>query len=573
MLITLTKMQSCSECGRLCNPGDRVQWTPPNETIKHAACSEEGIELIKVVEESRALDTDMVIPCPADQEFRPFQKAGIAYAAKRRGTIIADEMGLGKTVQAIGLINVYAPKTVLIVCPKSVILNWHTELDRWLTVQADITVVNPEQMRKVPHSATFDMLIIDEAHLFKNPDSARTTRLKKIARRLNPGGHVLALTGTPLLNGRPLELWPLLQIVNPEYWDKPQRGKPLGEGGGFVDFAWRYCNPKKEFGGPKGKGYHWNFNGNARLDELQEKLRVTCMVRRLKADVLDDLPEKQRQLVVIGEGSDGIEIADDYDTAIAELNSGVKIPFEDISRVRHEQAIAKVPAAIDYLVGQLGPNVDQAPKVIVFAHHTDVIDMLYDGLLEYRPVMLRGDVTAANRQALIDKFQFDKRVKVFIGSLKAAGVGITLTAASWVVFVELDWVPANITQGEDRAHRIGQTSMVLVQHLVVNGTLDAKMARMIMEKQELADMALDEMASYTNDGRAMAKRRVLADYAQASSAIDSLRALARLPVGGQGFSRKDANLGKSLARMVPESMSERQLALAARILGAHVCAA
>src|SRR5271166_4532052 len=281
MLITAKFASPCLECGKLCLTGDRVSWEKGARGVRHAACSEEGKALVAEIETSRATDSEQDFPCPKGLEYLGYQKAGIAYALKRRGTLIADDMGLGKTVQAIGVINASNAHNILIVCPASVKLNWARELERWLTRERSISIAMPgkklepgeivicnyEQLDKIPAKASFDLLIADEAHACKNPKSKRTKGIMRLAKKVD--GRVILLTGTPLLNGRPVELWPLLQIVNPEEWDKGDKG--------FVKYAWRYCAPVKEF---HGNGYHWNFNGAARLEELQERLRSTCMVRR-----------------------------------------------------------------------------------------------------------------------------------------------------------------------------------------------------------------------------------------------------------------------------------------------------
>jgi SNF2 family DNA or RNA helicase len=144
---------------------------------------------------------------------------------------------------------------------------------------------------------------------------------------------------------------------------------------------------------------------------------------------------------------------------------------------------------IDHVKNSLEDNNN---KLIIAAHHHDVIDELMEGLAEFNPVKLTGETKEADRQAAVDRFQNDPDCRVFIGSITAAGVGITLTASSHVIFAELDWTPGNITQMEDRAHRIGQTDTVLVQHIVLADSLDARMAKMLVEKQEIIDSALDD---------------------------------------------------------------------------------
>jgi SWI/SNF-related matrix-associated actin-dependent regulator 1 of chromatin subfamily A len=159
----------------------------------------------------------------------------------------------------------------------------------------------------------------------------------------------------------------------------------------------------------------------------------------------------------------------------------------EMSELRHKLAVAKVPQVIDF-VKDMAENI---PKIIVFAHHRDVIDELTKGLNEFNPVTVLGGMSNEARDACVQKFQNDPDCHIFIGGIMAAGVGLTLTAASNVVMAELDWSPGNVSQAEDRAHRIGQKDSVNVYHLVFDGSLDSHMAKMILRKQAAAEAALD----------------------------------------------------------------------------------
>jgi SWI/SNF-related matrix-associated actin-dependent regulator 1 of chromatin subfamily A len=238
------------------------------------------------------------------------------------------------------------------------------------------------------------------------------------------------------------------------------------------------------------------------------------MVRRLKKDVLLDLPAKRRQIIDLP--ANGAETAvqaekaafraheekinalkklareakktglAEYKAAVQALRDGRAVAFGEISKYRHETAIAKIPAVIEHVTEML----ESVEKIIVFAHHHDVIDALM-AAFGAQAVHLTGQDSQESRQAAVDRFQADPSCHIFVGSITAAGVGITLTAASTVIFAELDWVPGNLSQAEDRAHRIGQTDSVLVQHLVLDGSLDANMARTLVRKQEIISSALD----------------------------------------------------------------------------------
>ena len=189
------------------------------------------------------------------------------------------------------------------------------------------------------------------------------------------------------------------------------------------------------------------------------------------------------------------DIAEDkkaYQAAVAKLRDLTKVQFTEMSEVRHETALLKVKDVISHVKDLM----DSVDKVVVMAHHHDVIDELEAGLSEFNPVSLTGRDNQTHRQNAVDRFQTDPKCRLFIGSIQASGVGITLTAASTVVFAELDWVAGNLSQAEDRCHRIGQTDSVLVQHIVIDGSIDARMAQTVIAKQKVSDRALDENSEY-----------------------------------------------------------------------------
>jgi SNF2 family DNA or RNA helicase len=609
MIITSKFPSRCNTCGKEVRVGDRVSWDRAVRGVSHATCSDEGKALATKVAESRAVDveaeTTMALPVPEGLSYLGYQRAGIAYAASRStgGTLIADEMGLGKTIQAIGIVNALPDvQTVVIVCPASLKVNWARECSKWLVRGATILthfgsrqptwdhtpraasvdsvgdapltihIVNYDVLAKFRAPGGVDLLIADEAHYAKNPKAQRTKNLQALARASK---RTVLLTGTPILN-KPIELWPLLQIVAPETWDPAGmvKGKAVGvgQGAGFFRYAKRYCAAHQEQVS-RTKSV-WVFDGHSNLDELQEKLRATCMVRRLKADVLKELPPKRRQVIELPceESWDEPDVGDDYEGARNRLG---EVAFTEFSATRHAQAVSKVSAAVDHIRSVL----ESTGKVVVFAHHKDVIAALSEGLSDMRPVCLTGDMDQGARQTSVDTFVNDASCRVFIGSLKAAGVGLTLTVSSTVIFVELDWTPATLTQAEDRCHRIGQRESVLVQHLVLSGTLDAKMARMITEKQNVADAALDDEASYSGEGRAdvespeETRRRKLASEGlteeEAAYIHAQVRFLASCCDGaknedGAGFNKLDTNIGKSLAAL--PRMSPKQASMAKKML-------
>lgn len=417
----------------------------------------------------------------------PFQKAGVAFALDRERTLIADEMGLGKTVQAVEYLNANTRiRTVLVICPASLKRNWQEQLDVWLRRSLAYVIVNYERLPAV-QDIEWDCVIVDEAHYIKNETSARHEQVRRLTAKAK---HVLALTGTPIENC-PAEFWALLSWLDPTEWI-PQG---MNEKRAKNIFIHRYCDPKRIVTNPglyRRSGGQFGSKliavGAANIPELVQRA-TRVMVRRLKTDVLPELPAKRREIVLLDSEYDDSDLPgyhdiseDTYELAVTKLKAD-RVAFNQWSSRRHEQGLDKVRfigAHVQRLLTE-----DRIPKVIVFAHHRDVIDELFMDLTEYEPVMLTGDSTEVERAEAVDAFQNDERCRVFIGSIAAAGVGLTLTAASHVVFAELDPVPGRMNQAEDRAHRIGQRDMVMVQHLVFDRTLDARICKILLRKQEI----------------------------------------------------------------------------------------
>ncbi len=516
----------------------------------------------QAIADSQATDADIDIPVPAGLSYLPYQKAGIAYAIKRSSTLIGDEMGLGKTIQAIGVINATAPKTVLVVCPASLKINWKNEMTKWLVADRDIQIVNGggEQIPATPdviiinydvlskhkdaiNARTWDLVIMDEAHYIKNNTAART----KVAVGIKANRKVV-LTGTPITN-RPIELQPIAGYLDPATF------------GNYFKFGVRYAGAHQINIGRKTV---WDFNGSSNLDELQRVLRQSFMIRRKKDEVLKELPEKVRQIIVLPNSDYSDQIKKEFETladAVDETSSE-DIEFEQMSGVRHETALAKVNDVVTHVAA-----IDH--QVVVMAHHKDVVDGIKAGLeaAGKSVVTLTGDCNQAHRQNAVETFQAGN-ADVFIGTIGAAGVGITLTSASHVVFAELDWVPGNMSQAEDRCHRIGQDSSVLVQHLVVDGSIDARLAQVLVGKQRVLDKALDNVVvnNISIEDIALDVETVEKTFkaknkkspkplpkAVVSSLQDFVASVASSCDGafeedGSGFNKMDSGLGNSLAR-------------------------
>lgn len=412
---------------------------------------------------------------PFRLSYLPYQLAGIEFAAGRDAVLIGDEMGLGKTVQAIGIVNQdRTAERVLVVCPASLKINWQREIDKWgVSPCVEWAIINYDQLHKLDVHQLWDVVILDEAHYVKNPEAKRS----QLARRIWARRKIL-LTGTPILN-RPVEVFHLLHILDTIAWPLAARHK----------FGLRYCAAYQR---KVGRKYVWDYSGASNLDELREILKP-YMIRRTKAEVLTQLPPKRRQIIELPVGGlssvfrktlhDSVQ---SYGEQVQQLDCNVEALWTKLAALRHETALAKVATAVECIKDAL----ESSEKIVVFAHHRDVLDALHQALADYNPVVVHGGTPLQDRQAAVDTFQRIPGCQLFLGNIQAAGVGLTLTAASHVVFVELDWVPGNVSQAEDRCHRIGQRESVLVQHLVLEGSLDALIAKSLVKKQNIIDKAL-----------------------------------------------------------------------------------
>jgi SWI/SNF-related matrix-associated actin-dependent regulator 1 of chromatin subfamily A len=480
------------------------------------------------IEASKATDADIQIPAPEGLSYLPFQRAGIAYALSRDDVLLGDEMGLGKTVQLLGVVNA-TPKAskVLIVCPAYLKLNWRRECERWLVrpmtigiatskglPDTDVVIVNYELLTKLAddiRARTWDVVGFDEAHFLKNPKAARTKAAlgyKSKDENISPipARRRLFLTGTPILN-RPVELWPIL--------------KATGVFTDYFKFAGRYCAGYNN-------GFCYDASGASNLGELQEILRERIMVRRLKKDVLTELPAKTRRVLEIdaaevrkaGEAETkaqeqheaklkamkaaaaAAKAAGDlagWRQQVADLKAASGAAFTEISRLRHETALIKAPYVAEHVKAVL----EEVSSVVVFAHHRDVAERIAAEFGE-DAVVVMGGMSPEARQEAVDRFQRGE-AKVFVGTLQGAGTGLTLTAAPHAVMAELDWTPGVLAQAEDRIHRIGQGLPVTVDYLVAERSIDAKLAQTVASKQVVAEAALDLLVeAAANDDQAAA---------------------------------------------------------------------
>ncbi|XP_010859463.1 PREDICTED: SWI/SNF-related matrix-associated actin-dependent regulator of chromatin subfamily A-like protein 1 [Bison bison bison] len=423
----------------------------------------------------------------------PFQRAGVNFAIAQRGRLLlADDMGLGKTIQAICIAAYYRKEwPLLVVVPSSVRFTWEQAFCRWLPslnpVDINVVVTGKDRLTDgLVNIVSFDLLsklekqlkppfkvvIIDESHFLKNIKTARCRAampLLKVAKR------VILLSGTPAMS-RPAELYTQILAVRPTFF--PQ----------FHAFGLRYCGAKRQ---PWG----WDYSGSSNLGELKLLLEEAVMLRRLKGDVLSQLPAKQRKMVVVAPGQINARTRAALDAAAKEMTTKDKTKQqqkEALILFFNRTAEAKIPSVIEYILDLLESGRE---KFLVFAHHKVVLDAITKELERKRVQHIRidGSTSSADREDLCQQFQLSPGPAVAVLSITAANMGLTFSSADLVVFGELFWNPGVLMQAEDRVHRIGQLSSVSIHYLVARGTADDYLWPLIQEKiKVLGEAGLSE---------------------------------------------------------------------------------
>ena len=426
------------------------------------------------------------------KELFPFQKKGVAFIDAKNGrALIGDEMGLGKTAQALAWLQLHPEKRpVVIVVPASLKLNWAKEAKIWMPnpkiqilsgtkttipIIGEIIIVNYDILphwQKTLSDILPKVLILDEAHYCKNNSAHRTKAVKMLAKKIP---HILALTGTPIVN-RPVELYNAIHMIDktiaPSFWHYTQR----------------YC-------GARHNGFGWDFSGATNTDELHKKLTSTIMLRRLKKDVLTELPDKiyaytpielDNQKEYAKAEKDFIQFAHEQKGAEAAARASNAQALAEIEGLKQLAVAGKLSHTIEWIRNFIDGN----GKLVVMAVHKFVIDRL---MAEFKDIAVKidGSVAGEDRQKAVEEFQNNDKIRLFIGNIKAAGVGLTLTAASTVAFLELPWTPGDLQQAEDRCHRIGQKNSVVVHYLLAVNTIEEKIVRMLDSKRKILDGVLD----------------------------------------------------------------------------------
>merc|ERR1712142_153204 len=317
----------------------------------------------------------------------------------------------------------------------------------------------------------FKFIILDESHSIKDHKSGRT---KAIVPLLKESTYLVLLSGTPALS-RPIELFSQLQALDPALFRFPS------------EYGNRYCDGKMVKIGTREVP---NYQGSSHMDELALILKERCMIRRLKSDVLEQLPSKQRCLVVLDPA--GVDTSSKVMKDKRKENEKDQLKGMErrafILEWFNDTATAKLKAVQDY-IKDLVTTKEQ--KFLVFAHHQVILKGIIESLqkLNVGFIVIDGSVPSSERKTRVDSFQTNDKIKVAVLSIMAANAGITLTAAQLVVFAELFWNPGILTQAEDRAHRIGQTDSVIVQYLVAKETADDVLWPMIQQKLDVLNKA------------------------------------------------------------------------------------
>jgi SWI/SNF-related matrix-associated actin-dependent regulator 1 of chromatin subfamily A len=423
-----------------------------------------------------------------------YQIAGSALMSlwQRDGGILGDDMGLGKTPQAIFhaamLMDANPSALVLVVCPAAVAPNWSREFDRWTGFQATVihgtrephlpkcgvivcpySVVGSVNVLAALQTRSYAALYCDEFHYIKTPTAARTKAVWDTLR--SRAATVWCLSGTPVPN-RPREIAHICAALAPDVF------------GSEWKFLQRYCGPQQVWTGRK---YVTSYDGATNLDELAQKLRGSILIRRTKAQVLKDLPTKRREIIVLDGGTaarsldmSGLDLA-----AVREQISNGSVPsFDEISKVRHDEALGRVKSTVEWLVNEL--EQDDQP-VVVFCHHKDVGHAIAKGCQDagHLPVYVDGDTSPEHRQAQVDAFA-NGAGRLFIGTIGACGTGINglQKRATKVIMAESSWTPGDNEQAEDRVCRIGAVAnqFIRVVYLVSDGGIDTYVLDLVISK-------------------------------------------------------------------------------------------
>jgi SWI/SNF-related matrix-associated actin-dependent regulator 1 of chromatin subfamily A len=434
------------------------------------------------------------------------QKEAIRKLVENKKYILADDMGLGKTTSTIIAALESGSKKVLIVCPASLKINWQREIanytDRSVYIsegknfskEHDFVIINYDiiknfhSVKKKSESqildANFDLVVVDEAHYIKNGQAQRTKLINDLVKKVD---RLWLLTGTPMTS-RPMDYFNLLSLVD----------SPVAKN--WMAYAIRYCSGYQfNAGGRK----IWNVTGASNLEELRDRTSGLTL-RRLKENVLD-LPDKIITPIYLRLKSKAYEdimgeYYDWYDKNPEESKS-LTVQFTKLTKVRQVIADEKINYTIE-----LAENIlEQGKKVIIFCNFTDSLEKITEHFGKIA-VKLNGSMSKIEKQHSVDQFQDNEKIKVFVGNIKASGVGITLTSAEAVIFNDLSFLPSDHAQAEDRSYRYGQKSNVLVYYPIFENSVEAIIYDILNNKKQVIATVMGDNQNTTDAAEEILKR-------------------------------------------------------------------
>jgi len=428
------------------------------------------------------------------------QKEAIEKLVGSRRFILADDMGLGKTTSTIIAALETGSKKILIVCPASLKINWEREIANYsdrsvyiaegkkYSTEADFVIVNYDILKNFHDikdkdnslfsQSNFELVILDEAHMISNSQAQRTKIINNFVKQIK---RVWLLTGTPMTS-RPMNYYNLLSIIE----------SPVAQN--WMAYAIRYCQGYQFRAGNRKV---WNVTGASNLEELRDRTSKQIL-RRLKEDVLD-LPDKIITPVYLRTTSKEYkELMGEYYEWVnnkKEGSSSLTVQFSKLMKVRKVIANEKVKQTIEFVEN----IIEQGKKVIIFTNFTDTLQLIHNHFGK-QSVYLDGSCSKVQRQFAVDQFQENEKIKVFVGNLKAAGVGLTLTSAEVVIMNDLSFVPAEHAQAEDRAYRYGQKNNVLVYYPIFENTIEGVIYDILNKKKKVIGTVMgDEVSDNAGD--------------------------------------------------------------------------
>ena len=433
------------------------------------------------------------------------QKEAIQKLVENKKFILADDMGLGKTTSTIIAALESGSKKILIVCPASLKINWQREIENYsdrsiyiaesknFSSDHDFVIVNYDILKnfhnpKKPEESKilgkFDIIIADECHYINNPKSDRTKIFNSFASQSN---YLWLLSGTPMTN-RPMNYFNLLSLVESTVSKN------------WMAYAIRYCQGYQfNVGGKK----IWNVSGASNLEELRDRTS-SLILRRLKENVLD-LPEKIISPVYLRLKSKEYEevMGDYYDwyDKNPDESKSLTVQFTKLTKIRQIIANEKITQTIE-----LAENIiEQGKKVIIFCNFTESLEKIMEHFGKIA-VKLNGTMSKIEKQNSVDQFQENEKIKVFVGNIKAAGVGITLTAAEAVIMNDLSFLPSDHSQAEDRSYRYGQKNNVLVYYPIFENTIEGIIYDILNNKKQVISTVMGDTQNPANVAEEILKR-------------------------------------------------------------------